>query len=161
MQGRQTVFLECFARAAILTMAVSLLALPCAQPWDIQFGPQWDVIRNGRKLIELARHGILRHVHFGAPCQSLTWARDPQLRSAEWPWGLPNLLPHQQELVDMGNALVEFTALLCDVLHAAGASFSVENPEMSWVWLLAPVRRLRMLSGVVFSKVFFSDYLAD
>ena len=64
----------------------------------------------------------------------------------------------------MGNALVEFTALLCEVLHAAGASFSVENPEMSWPWLLAPVRRLRMLclrmlSGVVFSKVFFSDYL--
>ena len=136
-----------------------LCEMPCAVPWDVKFGECWDVLTHGSLLVEWARAGKLKHVHLGTPCQSMTWARSPQLRSVEFPWGLPHLAPHQEELVSKGNFFVVFTAELCEALWAAGATFSVENPERSWLWILHPMRRIRELPGVEFCLLFFSDFM--
>ena len=143
----------------MLTRAVMLAGLPCAKPWDLQFGEQFDVLVNGEQLLSSARSGLVRHGHFGTPCQSMTFARDPQLRCAECPWGIEDLQPHQLDLVKLGNSLAIFTAEMCLCLWAAGATFSIESPALSWLWVLQPLQRLRALPGVEFLHLKFSDFL--
>ena len=151
-------FLECFCGKAVLTMAMQAHTLPCVKPWDVVYGEEFDVLSHGQVLFDTVKAGFLKHIHFGTPCQSMTWARDPQLRSTEWPLGLPQLSEKQRALVSMGNELASFTVSLCELLWSVGATFSVENPELSWLWLLPAFRKLRDLPGVRFARIRFSDF---
>ena len=132
--------------------------VPTLQPWDLKFGPKHDVRSYGHILLLLASQGKIAAAHFAVPCQSLTWARAPQLRSTEFPFGRSNLLGHQAELVATGNSLLEFTADMCILLWQQDCYFSVENPELSWLWLLDPFVKLRALKGVELVKIFYSDF---
>ena len=144
----QPVFLECFAGKAVLTTAALSLGLPCAKPWNLQSGKVSKFLERGNDLFRAVKDGRIRHIHFGAPCQSMTWARSPQLRSTDWPLGLPGLTDKQRVLVQTGNELACFTASLCIHLWSVGATFSVENPGLSWMWLLPCFRQVRDLPGV-------------
>ena len=92
------------------------------------------------------------------PCQSNTFARWPQLRSAACLFGKPNLLEHQQQLVDLGNQLVVFSVHYANVLYRAQAFFSIENPELVWLWLFQCVRELHGLPGVILTRFFFKQF---
>ena len=153
------IFLECFAGDAVFTMSVMLHGLPCAKPVDVRYGPQCDVTIDGDRWVTAAKSGSIKHGHFGTPCQSMTFARDPQLRDAKHPWGLPDLMPHQEELVRLGNALAVFTANMCLCLWSAGSTFSIENPSHSWLWVLQPMRIIQALPGVQLLQVRFADFL--
>ena len=83
--------LEVFAGHAMLTVAMLWAAVPAVAPWDIAYGKCYDVVRHGWKVIMLVRNRILRFAHSGTPCQSMTCARAPALRSFEHPCGLPSL----------------------------------------------------------------------
>ena len=64
----------------------------------------------------------------------------------------------QRELVELGNRLAAFTALVCEELHLMGAYFSVENPARSWLWLFPDMQRVEAMCGVAFAHVFYSDF---
>lgn len=87
------------------------------------------------------------HGHFARPCRTLTRARRsdefgrvPVLRSDEHPegWGSPQ--------AEQANEVISRMVVLCLLLHNRGATFSIENPENSYLWLLKTMQRLIMLN---------------
>ena len=151
-------FLEVYSGEGVFTMAMMEVLVPCIKPWDSRFGEQYDVLREGFILIQLASARRIGSAHLGSPCQSLTWARFPQLRSGRHPDGLPGLRPHQQQLVDIGNSLSMFTVQFCLALYVVSSFFSVENPDLSWFWVLKQVWALYVLSGVAFVRFRFREF---
>ena len=151
-------FLECFAGESIITLGIIMACVPCLKPWDSKFGERFDVLTNGLILLQLISCQVIVASHFAIPCQSLTWARSPQLRNAQYPLGMPGLGEKQQQLVKLGNALVAFTVECCAKLHALGGYFSIENPELTWLWVLEEVVMLADLVGVAFVLFYFKDY---
>lgn len=153
-------FLEVFCGEGAVTLGVTFNKVPAIVPWDSAYGHSFDVLSCGDVIFCLIRHGLVGQMHFGTPCQSMTFARLPQLRNRVHPWGLPGLKPHQQELVSIGNRLTVWTVQVCLALWLADAYFSVENPERSWIWTLDLVRDLYQLRGVAAVVFQFATYLA-
>ena len=94
------------------------------------------------------------YAHFAPACGTCSRARErfipgvPQnqqpapLRSDEWPSGLPNLQPGDQQRVHLANMSYETTALLIDWLLQLGCCCSLENPHNSIFWLFPAIRNL-------------------
>ena len=82
---------------------------------------KFNALTNGSILLSLIHAQRIIAAHFATPCQSMSWARSPQLRSALRPSGLPGLTEKQQRLVTLGNQLLAFTCSCCVGLHALGA----------------------------------------
>ena len=78
--------LEIYAGECTLTIALVWCMLPCFAPWDILFGSHCDVISRGWMIVALIRAGKLHFCHLGSPCQSMTLARCPRLRSRRELW---------------------------------------------------------------------------
>ena len=112
----------------------------------------------GKVFFALAVAGRLTYAHFGLPCQSLTWARSPPLRSWDHVWGLPALKGQAAEKVLVGNRLLVFSVQLCFVLHAERHYFSIENPLDSWTWAVAAVARLHAMPGVATVQVYYDQF---
>jgi hypothetical protein len=151
-------FLELFAGDASFTLGVILAQVPSMCPWDSKFGERFDVLRSGSSLLALIQGGYISSSHLGTPCQSMTWCRSPQLRSAKWPRGVPGLSNSQQELVELGNSLLEFSVHYCTILYAHGGYFSIENPELSWLWLQPETIELYSLPGVSYVSLYYKSY---
>ena len=90
----------------------------------------------------------LDHGHFAPPCRTLTKARRndqygevPTIRSEERPegWGDPQ--------AEEANEIIRRMVLLCMMLHKRGATFAIENPWESNLWLLKVIQRLLRLTG--------------
>ena len=83
---------------------------------------------------------MIAAVWMGTPCSSWSRARDhgpgpPPLRSDQHVLGLPGLSPKCQASVDVGNALMKFTASIMDLCKSVKVPFGVENPHRSRLWL--------------------------
>ena len=110
-------FVECFHGDGAVVLACFVKGIPCICPFDTQYGEEFDLLENGGVLCELVRRKLVGSSHLGTPCQSVTTCRTPQLRSAEYIYGLPVLLPHQLELVRLGTALIQWSVQFCLLLH--------------------------------------------
>ena len=150
--------LELFCGLASLTLSLVFEAVPCMCPWDSSFGSEFDVLLHGKVLFALAVAGRLAYAHFGLPCQSLTWARSPPLRSWDHVWGLSTLKGQAAEKALVGNMLLVFSVQLCFVLHAKRHYFSIENPLDSWTWAVAAVARLHAMPGVATVQVYYDQF---
>ena len=150
--------LECFAGSAVITLGLIAACVPVVKPWDTKYGQQFDVMRNGHIILNMIASGLLIAIHFGTPCRSMTWARWPQLRNFDHPLGLPGLGENAVRLVEVGNALADFTLRCCVALHELSGYFSVENPEFSWLWLLPDFLMLQDLDGVEFVRFLFKSF---
>ena len=151
-------FLEIFAGDCILTLAMTLTHVGVYLPWDSRLGQEFDVTTHGEAILRLARAGALSWVHLGTPCQSMTWARCPQLRTTACPLGRGDLSRRQAWLVAEGNTLAAFSLNLCCCQAKNGGFFSIENPEYSWLWVLPQMIELRRKEGVGAVRLLFSDY---
>ena len=85
------------------------------------------------------------HGHMAPPCRARRedeYGTVRVLRSDRQPegWG-------DAEAVH-GNLVVARMVILCLILHNAGATFSVENPWGSFLWLLRTTSKLMALKGV-------------
>ena len=96
--------------------------------------------------------------HFGTPCRSFTWARQPQLRSAAWIMGLPSLSEEQRRLVEDGNSLIGWTMKCCWLLRSVSALFSVENPFPSWIWVFPATLELLSCNDTILTLATFQSY---
>ena len=73
-------FFEVMCGCACLTLGCLFANVPCVRPWDLCYGKQYGVRHGKWPLIRLARSRRVAQGHFGTPCRSVTWARDPPLR---------------------------------------------------------------------------------
>ena len=89
------------------------------------------MLTEGGVLIRLAEDNRLGGSHIGTPCISFSWARDPQVRSLEYIFGLPHQSEKGHKMADDGNKLAEFSVQLALALHWARAWLSIENPFTS------------------------------
>ena len=109
-------FVEVFCGCAAATAGISFSKVPHVAPWDNARHPSMDVIKNGHVLSQLVIAGWVASSWLGTPCQSLTWARSPQLRDWRFLKGKPGLNDKEKELVLMGNRLaylsISFALLL-------------------------------------------------
>ena len=142
----------------MITLGLIAACVPVVKPWDSKYGQQFDVLMNGQIIFDMIALGVLVAIHFGTPCRSLTWARWPQLRTPDHPLGLPGLDENANSLVKVGNALADFTLRCCVALHELSGYFSVENPELSWLWLLPDFLMLESMEGVEFVRFLFKSY---
>ena len=66
---------------------------------------------------------------------------------------MPDLSEREQELVNHGNAMAEWSCELCRSQYKAKCYFTLENPELTWLWVLRCVKQLLKLPGVVFTTL--------
>ena len=88
---------------AAITLALTFESVPCICPWDRAFGSQFDLLDNERVCFALADDGRLMMTHLGIPCQSLTWAKTPPIRSWEAVWGIATANVKDVEKLNLGN----------------------------------------------------------
>ena len=141
-----------------VTLGCEMHGVQCVCPWDIMDGPQLDVVKNGEVLISFAHHRRLRSSWIASPCQSLTLARSPCLRSFQFPCGLPQLSEREWKLVEGGDRLRSFAVMLCLALYVALSYFGLENQWKSFLWILNEVLCLAKLPGVIFTYLEFEPY---
>ena len=79
------------AGQAMITLRLLLTNVPCMRPWDSKYRQQFNVLTDGSILLSSIHAQRIIAAHFATPCQSMSWARSPQLRSARRPSGLPGL----------------------------------------------------------------------
>ena len=149
---------EVFSGKSAMSLAALVLGVPAIAPWDVDRSRTMDVRRNGRTLWAFAASGRVGWNHSGTPCTSLTWARDPQLRSWTEVQGKASLNAEQARKADDGNCLCLFSVILAVIVWLAGGVFSIENPWLSWLWLQPCFLALRTLAGVAFLKVYYTSY---
>ncbi|CAL1136058.1 unnamed protein product [Cladocopium goreaui] len=120
------------------------------EPLDQHGG--WDILTDdgfaqAKELVSKADHA-----HLAFPCRSFSTARRsdqhgdvPVIRSSEKPdgWGSP--------LAVEGNLILERAIILAFLLLDKGSTFSMENPENSYAWLVSFIQRLKRVVGVIFS----------
>jgi hypothetical protein len=123
-----TFFFEGFCGTAGVTVGVCLHKAPAvAKPFDLKFGEEFDLLKHEDMITALIFAGILGFIWLGTPCRSMTYARIPQLRSADEILGKKNLSEKQRQIVDVGASLVYFSAKMAFVCIAHGADFAIEN----------------------------------
>lgn len=113
------------------------------------FQGAWDITKDSDFECSKSICQNIDHGHMAPPCRTLTRARREDefgtvrvLRSDSQPegWG-------DEEAV-RGNLVVARMVILCLILHNAGATFSIENPWDSFLWLLRTTSKLMSLKGV-------------
>ena len=129
-------FLVVLCGDAVFTLGVIEFKVPCIKPWDRQYGQRLSGITAGEVVLHLAEARRIRASHLGLSCVSLNGARDPQLRDAMHPDRPPGLRQDQDELVAEGNSPMGFATCYILSLYNAESQLSMENPDMSWTWLL-------------------------
>ena len=149
--------LEIFSGTAHLSKALVQQGFRCAA-WDIEYGPQCDVLPPGvlRSLLKfLSTHEVVL-VWFGMPCQSWTRARrwdggpPPPRDDTIFLWGRKHLSNSDNSRLALGNVLLLWTcvmAALCIELHIP---YVIENPGSSRCWLTAPMQVLQKSSQLAF-----------
>ena len=86
--------------------------------------------------------GLLAGVHLGTPCSSFSRARDipggpPPLRSDSEPWGRAAITSQADLMkIKIGNTLAQFSIGVFELCRRLGVIVSLENPELSRIWLL-------------------------
>jgi hypothetical protein len=144
-------FAEFFAGSAGLTRTLRRLGVTCREADDLATGG--TDFRNAAAVavVKLELRGLRCEgwklaLHFATPCSSFSRARDrseaTQLRSSEFPEGLPNLDAGQALVVEQGNdvALIAFDAAVWAAKDLC-ASVTSENPATSYLWLFLAKRR--------------------
>ena len=95
-------------------------------------------------VLNLLTSGGVEAIHAGVPCGTASRAREialpgnrkgpPQLRSKEYPFGLPNLSAIDQLKVSKANLIYQHVANILDVAIQLGILISIENPKNSYLW---------------------------
>ena len=138
-EGKNTIFIECFAGKGDLSKAVSRLGIPTEEPQDLQTGG--IDFSNDEQLLALWKHwrylrdsGFALLVHFAPPCCTFSRARDrsrkTRLRSLASPAGLfpENVRTQQANLIAKNTALsIKF------LVHQLGAQGTMEQPSSSYM----------------------------
>ncbi|CAE8631559.1 unnamed protein product [Polarella glacialis] len=128
---------EFFAGSAVWTKALTKRGYAYLTPVEITDCSHLGLLNYLflEKCILVLRAKLVDAAHFGTPCSSLSIAITPPWRSAEYPFGFPNLVGVAAAKVRVGNALSSVAAQLI-VCDECGVAVTDENPATSWHWKL-------------------------
>ena len=148
MPHRPFVFAEFFAGLGGLSNAMAEIdprRITVAAALDGYAG-QWDILNDEHYSVANDLVQNIDHGHFAPPCRTLTAARRSDefgttktLRSEDRPegWG-------DRDSV-LANAVVTRMVILCLKLARRGSTFAIENPWLSYIWLLSVMQKLYKL----------------
>ena len=128
---------EIMAGEAAMSKAFEEAGWSVATPIDVRYNMYLDLLNplalaHILTVIQSGRIGVL---WLAPPCASFSIAcnsdPDTQVRDLETAEPLPNLPPHRQERVDIGDALAEIAARLWLAQQAAGGVAIIEQPASS------------------------------
>ena len=113
---------EFFAGSAGWTKSLAKRGCAYLTPIEILDCPHLDLLKylSVEKCILVLRAKLVDAAHFGAPCNSLSTAITPPWRSAEYPFGFPDLVGTAAVKVRVGNALFAVAAQLINVCDDCG-----------------------------------------
>ena len=142
-------FVEIFAGKARLTRSMrrrgfhclpAIDLLPCADfPDGCNLFDDHVLI----KVLNWARSGLLKIVHFGTPCTTYSIARtDITLRSKKWIHGVPGLPAAERSRVQDGTRCAMITSMIARVVWDHGGHWTIENPASSLLWDEKVIRQL-------------------
>lgn len=141
---RKYVFLELFAGRAGFSREVVRCCghlVDVKEPLDIM--EEWDILSDSGFEAACKAVGEADHTHMAFPCRSYTRARRsdehgsvPVIRSDACPqgWGHPT--------AEEGNRILERCVALAKLCIEKGKTFSFENPEPSFAWLMPKMVQL-------------------
>ena len=127
---------------AIMTRALLWCGWAMRQPIDWCFGDELDT-RSARLRARMRDCESEVDLWWWAlECSTMTRAREkplpgggpPPLRSPDWPDGLSDLAPADQERVDMDNENSDWAMEVAERTHQDGAANVFENPRNSYLW---------------------------
>ena len=134
---------------------------------DIAHGPQFDLSsrRIQQEIFQLLQSKAVKYVWMGTPCNSWSRARrwdgrgpGPLRDDAAGLLGLPNLSGSDQRKVELGNALMRFSAKIFRMCMSLNIPVVLENPHTSRLWLAPPIRHLLHHSQ---TEYFATDFCQD
>ena len=106
---------------------------------DVQVNPRTGDMTDTRKVdhwVTTVQRGIAVGMHAGPPCSTWSQARwnrnfpgPGPARSEEAPWGLPELLPHEDASVQLGNLLLLASLRLAEALFICGVFGLSSTPK--------------------------------
>ena len=154
---RNRIIVEIFAGVGGITASCRRAGLNVAEPWDILYGPQFDLLceKQQKKLLRLLSSGHVYLVWFGTPCTSFSQARSPVRLRIDLTQPVPGLSARDFELFTTGTALAEFTAKAIVAAHLSGAHFVLENPRSSTLWQFPAIERALISTGAVFTHTVY------
>ena len=167
-KGYQGIGLELFSGCGRFSRAVrkKLPHIFCVEV-DIGHGPQFDlsIRRIQQEIFSLIHSGAVKYVWMGTPCNSWSRARrwdgrgpGPLRDDGEGLLGLPNLSPTDQKKVELGNALMRFSAKIFRMCITLDIPVVLENPHTSRLWRAPPIRHLMLHSHTTY---FSTDFCQD
>ena len=122
------------------SVKVKTISLDLAKPQS------WETLRY------IIRNCNVAAVHIAPPCGTCSRAREKRLNSQQhgprplgnerFPYGIPNLRPHEEVRVKAANALYINMAEFCLWLLQKKVTFTIENPTNSWLWRLPCMKEL-------------------
>ena len=146
--ARTPVFWEIFSGKAGLTREFLRQGWPCGPPVDILYNTDFDVLNPLFLCVVLGLifEHLIAMLHLGPPCASFSMAVNRfvtyAMRSSASPAGLPDLPPHREEKVRLGNALAVVAVRLAEAQQRAGGLWTFEQPASSLMLLYDPVAKL-------------------
>jgi hypothetical protein len=137
------IFAEIFAGGAHLTQALRNLGLRCEEPDEVttggtDFKSSRPVAQLKRKLRSHHQSGKNLAIHLAPPCGTFSRARDrstrTRLRSRRFPFGLPDKVSSTRPWNRITRRALQLAHWAATEL---GAVVTVENPQLSYMWLCA------------------------
>ena len=106
--------------------------------FDLEHGPAEDLQKEElqRRIEEAVRAGCFSSLGGGPVCSSFSMAITPPVRSAEWPYGKPNLTANMEKKVKEGNASALWMFSLLRLGPELRIQVWLENPAGSWMFRL-------------------------
>ena len=148
------VFWEIFAGCAVLTEKFADAGWYCGPPIDILEDESFNLLDSLflSVIIGLILEGRIALLHVAPPCSSFSWAVNRfvsyAMRSYDYPEGFPELPPHREEKVQLGNAMAEVSLKLCQAQERVHGFWQWEQPQGSLMFWLQSVAAFLSRSGV-------------
>ena len=146
---RVRLFIEVFSGSGRLAAAAASAGFHVLC-WDINMGPQYDLLSWSARRVLHRFFLSACAVHFGLPCNTYSVARRGKpgsgmpepLRSREHPLGLPNLKLADHLKVQSANRLLRWVVSWIRKLLVVDVAVTLENPQTSRVWLVPLMEQL-------------------
>ncbi|CAE7336322.1 unnamed protein product, partial [Symbiodinium sp. CCMP2456] len=139
--------MDLFAGSGGVAKAVRKLGFT-AKEWDLLWGAKFDLVKPEvlKRVRSDIRSGYVLGAMLAPPCLSFSAARDraSAIRTAEYPWGVPDFYLKQKDRNSLheGNRLFESVIQVIRWLDDLSLPWILEHPRSSKCWLLPPVQAL-------------------
>ena len=161
---RQRYFLDLFGGKGGIAKAIQSFGF-VSYVWEIENGIQYDLTNksNLSRLKSRISSGEVLGAMLAPPCTNFSVARDRTMvvRSRMYPWGVPNLPPHEQNRVEVANVVMKACLTLLIALHKQGLPWILENPASSKMFFLPELVKLAADDNVTSVVVDFCQFGTD